>query len=199
MKKKLQELRNRINKFMFFCRMKKIKFNIGSSGINSGDDWFATDIDTLDITKYENWRRHLFFLRLDNIIAEHVWEHLTDTDTQLANKNCFRVLKKKGVLRIAVPDGFHPDKNYIEYVKPGGNGAGAEDHKILYTYKTMKDRLEKVGFTVNLLEYWDEQGKFHFTDWSDEGGRIRRSKRYDHRNNDGKLNYTSLIVDAVKP
>lgn len=179
--------------------MKKIKFNIGSSGINSGDDWYATDIDTLDITKYEDWRRHLFFLRLDNIIAEHVWEHLAEIDTELANKNCFRVLKKKGVLRIAVPDGFNPDKNYIEYVRPGGDGAGAEDHKILYNYKIMKERLEKVGFIVNLLEYWDEQGKFHFTDWSDEGGRIRRSQRYDLRNKDGKLNYTSLIVDAVKP
>jgi predicted SAM-dependent methyltransferase len=94
---------------------------------------------------------------------------------------------------------LHPDSAYIDYVRPGGTGVGADDHKILYTYKTMTQRLEKAGFRVKLLEYWDEGGKFHYIDWTDEGGRIKRSRRYDDRNKDGKLGYTSLIVDAVKP
>jgi len=40
-------------------------------------------------------------------------------------------------LRVAVPDGFHPNPGYIERVKPGGTGPGAGDHKILYTYRTL--------------------------------------------------------------
>jgi predicted SAM-dependent methyltransferase len=59
--------------------------------------------------------------------------------------------------------------------------------------------LEDVGFRVHLLEYWDEEGQFHFEDWNDDCGHIKRSRRYDKRNQMGKLNYTSLIVDAVKP
>lgn len=182
-----------------FLQAKKIKFNVGSSGINPDKEFYATDIDTLNLTKDSDWRKLLRNLRVDNIMAEHVWEHLTDDDTNSANKNCFNYLKRKGVLRIAVPDGFHPDKNYIEYVKPGGNGLGADDHKVLYTYKIMKERLENVGFKVELLEYWDENGEFHFKEWNNDSGHIMRSSRYDKRNQDGTLHYTSLIVDAIKP
>jgi predicted SAM-dependent methyltransferase len=177
----------------------KRKFNIGSAGINPDKAWFPTDREILDITKVSDWQALLRNLRLDNIMAEHVWEHLSDHDTELANNNCFRFLKKGGVLRLAVPDGLNPSKEYIDYVRPGGNGPGADDHKILYTYKTMSERLQKAGFKVSLLEYWDENGKFHHTDWTDENGHIMRSRRYDQRNKDGKLGYTSLIVDAIKP
>lgn len=178
--------------------MKKIKFNVGSGVFKMDTEWYHTDIDTLDITRTANWRKLLFTHRLDNIMAEHVWEHLTEEDTILANKNCYKYLKKNCTLRIAVPDGFHPDKRYIEAVRPGGSGAGADDHKILYNYMSLKNRLEKAGFEVHLLEYWDEKGNFHFTNWTDEGGHIIRSKRYDERNQNGVLNYTSLIVDAIK-
>jgi predicted SAM-dependent methyltransferase len=177
---------------------KKKKLNVGSGGINKYKSWIATDIDILDITSKNNWLKLFKKNKFDNIMAEHVWEHLNETDTELTNKNCYDFLKMGGVLRIAVPDGFHPDSNYIEYVKPGGNGVGSDDHKILYNYKIMKQRLENVGFKVNLLEYWDENGRFHFIDWSDEAGHIMRSRRYDSRNKNGKLAYTSLIVDAVK-
>jgi predicted SAM-dependent methyltransferase len=131
-------------------------------------------------------------------MAEHVWEHLTDDHTAKANKNCYDFLETGGTLRIAVPDGNHPDKDYIEWVRVGGSGDGADDHKILYTYDVMKQRLEKVGFTVQLLEYWDESGQFHYTDWTDDNGLIRRSRRYDERNAGGQLKYTSLIVDAIR-
>jgi len=185
--------------FFRFLTSQKIKLNVGSSGKNPDHTFYATDIDTLNITKEGDWKRLLLFFKADHIMAEHVWEHLSEEDTILANANCFKFLKKKGVLRIAVPDGFHPDTKYIDYVKPGGNGIGADDHKILYNYKSMSEGLKKVGFKVQLLEYWDENGKFHFVDWTDEGGHIRRSKRYDPRNQNDTLNYTSLIVDAVKP
>ena len=191
-------LSNAISFVALRLRDGKMRFNVGSGGINPDNTWFATDIDTLNLTKEKHWKELLLFLKLDNIMAEHVWEHLNDTDTKLANTNCFKYLKKNGVLRLAVPDGFHPDKDYIDYVRPGGTGMGSDDHKILYTYKTMKDKLEAVGFKVVLLEYWDESGNFHFVDWNDGNGRISRSRRYDERNSSGKLNYTSLIVDAIK-
>jgi predicted SAM-dependent methyltransferase len=196
---KLRKLIKRGKRFFQLIRKEKRKFNIGSAGINPDSSWYATDIKTLDITKERDWRRQLLFLRLDNIMAEHVWEHLNEEHTHLANKNCFTFLKSGGVLRLAVPDGYHPAEPYIEHVRPGGSGVGADDHKILYNYKTMKERLEQAGFRVILLEYWDENKEFHYSDWTDEGGRIMRSSRFDVRNKNGELNYTSLIVDAIKP
>jgi predicted SAM-dependent methyltransferase len=181
-----------------FHVLKKRKLTIGSSKITLGKEWILSEYDALDASKASDWQRLFGDERLTNILAEHVWEHIPDEETRLSNQNCYDWLQKGGRLRIAVPDGNNPDKEYIEWVRVGGTGVGADDHKILYTYDVMKNRLEKAGFRVELLEYWDENGKFNYTDWSLDGGMIHRSRRYDPRNKDGKLGYTSLIVDAVK-
>lgn len=179
------------------------KLNIGSGPDGASEEyreWVCIDKEILDITDAQNWKDFVGNASsLSNILAEHVWEHLTDTDTALANKNCFDFLKPGGRLRIAVPDGYNIDDDYIEKVKPGGSGVGSDDHKILYTYKIMTERLQSVGFTVEPVEYWNEQGEFIANDWSEKDGFIKRSKKYDPRNQSGKLGYTSLIVDAVKP
>lgn len=177
---------------------KKIKVVLGAGDIPS-DGWIVTDIHTLNVTREEDFSRICRSHIITNLFAEHVWEHLSDSDTEIANRNCYKFLEKGGILRIAVPDGYFPDPHYIDYVKPGGHGAGADDHKILYNYKTLTKSLEKAGFKVKLLEYWDENGIFHFHEWTDEGGHVLRSKRYDKRNLNGQLGYTSLIVDAIKP
>jgi predicted SAM-dependent methyltransferase len=57
---------------------------------------------------------------------------------------------------------------------------------------------DDAGYKVTLLEYCDDEGNFHFNDWSPEDGVIFRSKKFDPRNND-KLLFPSLIIDAIKP
>ncbi len=199
----MAKIRFRIIKFAkintLFFRQTKIKLNIGSAGINNDLEWYPTDKENLDITKEEDWQKILSSLRIDNIVAEHVWEHLTQKETELANINCFRYLKKGGILRIAVPDGYNQKKEYIDAVKPGGIGRGASGHRILYNYRTISDYLQRAGFKTELLEYWDELGQFHYKDWGKENGFIIRSKRYDPRNKGSSLEYTSLIIDAIKP
>ncbi len=181
-----------------FRVLKKRKLTIGASKIKWGKEWMLSEYDALDASKAADWQRLFGKGRLTNILAEHVWEHIPDEETRLSNQNCYNYLQKGGRLRIAVPDGNNPDKEYIEWVRVGGSGVGADDHKILYTYDVMKNRLEKAGFRVELLEYWDGNGQFHYTDWTTEGGMVHRSRRYDLRNKDGKLGYTSLIVDGLK-
>jgi predicted SAM-dependent methyltransferase len=176
----------------------KRKLAIGSSKVKLGKGWILSEYDALDASKVSDWQRLFGEERLTNILAEHVWEHIPDEETRLSNQNCYDYLQKGGRIRIAVPDGNNPDKEYIEWVRVGGSGIGADDHKILYTYAIMKSRMEKAGFRVELLEYWDENGEFHYTDWTADGGMIHRSRRYDPRNQNGKLGYTSLIVDGVK-
>ena len=132
------------------------------------------------------------------MLAEHVWEHLTLHEGLTAAKQCFEYLKPGGYLRVAVPDGFHPDQKYIEGVKVDGTGPGADDHKVLYTYKTLKELFSSAGFRVELLEYFDAEGEFHFVNWDTRSGTIRRSLRFDKRNANGELKYTSIILDAHK-
>ncbi len=158
-----------------------------------------TNVDALDITREKDWETVFGRRRAHCMMAEHVFEHITAEQTVKANAICFRYLKPGGAIRVAVPDGFNPDPAYREHVRPGGTGPGASDHKVLYNYQTLRAAFETAGFDVKLLEYWDELGTFHFTDWTNDRGLIKRSRRYDQRNQDGKLGYTSLIIDAVKP
>lgn len=171
---------------------------LGSAGI-ADEGWIATDQDRLDILVGDDWRRNFQLESVDAILAEHVWEHLTETQGLTAARHCYRYLKPGGYARVAVPDGLHPDPGYIEAVRPGGVGPGAEDHKVLFTYSTFRTLFEKAGFDVHVLEYFDEEGRFHAEDWDAAGGTIRRSRRFDPRNTEDCANYTSIILDAVKP
>lgn len=175
-----------------------LRIVLGSAGF-ADPGWIATDRDRLDILADRDWRRHFRPASLDAILAEHVWEHLDAADGLAAGRLCLAYLKPGGYARIAVPDGLHPDPDYIEAVRPGGSGPGAEDHKLLYTYKTLGALFEAAGFRVELLEYFDEVGRFHAEHWDPAGGTIRRSLRFDPRNADGGHIYTSVIIDAIKP
>jgi len=176
-----------------------IKLVVGT-GYTQFDGWVSTDIHQLNILSRKDWKYLLKGKKVTNILSEHVWEHITLEQARIANQLCFEFLEKGGRLRIAVPDGFFPDEAYLEYVRPGGSGPGCDDHKLLYNYKIMGKELKDAGFQTELLEYWDEQGQFHYKDWNPgEGGKIFRSRRFDPSNTNGELKYTSLIVDAVKP
>ena len=161
--------------------------------------WMPTEEYSLNVLAKDDWE-HVFggTAGIDVILAEHVWEHLTEQEGTLGLRNCFEYLRPGGYLRIAVPDGFHPNESYIHCVKPGGHGAGADDHKVLYSFETLGAAMESAGFTCRMLEYWDRSGEFHFEDWTEESGLIRRSKRFDPRNAAGELKFTSLIIDGVK-
>jgi predicted SAM-dependent methyltransferase len=182
--------------------------------------WHLTDQDILDIVEESHWSSLFGSRKLDNLLAEHVWEHLSVEEGCRAAELSFQYLRPGGVLRIAVPDGFHPDPAYIRAVEPGGTGKAALDHKVLLTYTSLAATLVRVGFDVELLEYWDENGTFHHRPFSYEpGGRINRrplfrceeaawarGPEYAKRNDQsgGKedqypFNVTSLILDARKP
>lgn len=65
-------------------------------------------------------------------MAEHIWKYLTSDEAIFAARQFYLHLKPGDYLRIAILDGFHPDPEYIEWVKVGGIGSGAKDHKVLY-------------------------------------------------------------------
>ncbi|MFH1999658.1 MAG: methyltransferase domain-containing protein, partial [Planctomycetota bacterium] len=166
--------------------------------------WVPTNQETFNILVESDWSAYFKPDSLDAILAEHVWEHLTTEEAAIAARNCYHFLKPGGYLRVAVPDGFHPVPDYIEWVRPGGNGPGADDHKVLYTCNTFQRLFTLVGFNVDMLEYYDEQGLFHYVDWEPADGMIRRSMRFDKVTFDrsksgGNFDFTSIVLDARKP
>lgn len=175
-----------------------IKVVLGASN-HFDEQWIPTDAEYLNILDETDWKKCFHETKLDCLLAEHVWEHLTLEQGLVAAKNCFNYLKPKGNFRIAIPDGNHSDPAYIDQVKPFGTGNGAQDHKVLYNIHSLTQMLERAGFQVTPLEHFDQNKNFIATDWTNEKGTIRRSARYDNRNKSKPLSFTSLIVDAVKP
>lgn len=137
--------------------------------------------------------------KVKRILAEHVMEHLNPLEAIQATQNFQEFLEPGGYVRIAVPDGNHPSPEYIENVRPGGIGPGAQDHKALYTFATLNELFTSQGFVVNGLEYFDDSGDFITNQWKNEDGLIHRSFLNDERNRDGVNKYSSIIIDAFKP
>lgn len=160
--------------------------------------WFSTDIVTLDVTKESEFNKYFSTKKISKVLAEHVLEHLNEIELRLMANNLYKYSTAKVNIRIAVPDGYHADSEYIEMVKPGGKGEGAFDHKNLFTVDTLSKIFVEAGFIAYPVEYWDENRKFHQGYINDENGYIIRSFINDKRNSDGQPNYTSLIVDFRK-
>ncbi|MFB4166806.1 methyltransferase domain-containing protein [Virgibacillus sp. JSM 102003] len=180
----------------------KLKVVIGAGEHNNNPEWLQTQEDELNLLRRVDWENQFSTDSLEAVLAEHVWEHLTYEEGEKAARICYEFLKPGGYIRCAVPDVFFPDEDYQEGVQVGGPGPTdhpAASHKIVHNYKTFSSMFEEAGFDVTLLEYCDEEGKFHYNEWDEKKGFIYRSKRFDHRNMNGELGFVSLIVDAVKP
>ncbi|MDQ0207636.1 class I SAM-dependent methyltransferase [Alkalicoccobacillus murimartini] len=179
-----------------------IKVVIGAGGYNNNPGWIHTEETELHLLNERNWRQNFEPASISSLLAEHVWEHLTYEDGKKAASLAYHYLKPGGYVRVAVPDGLFPDEHYQKVVQVGGPGPEdhpAFDHKIVYTHGLLRALFEEVGFKVKLLEYYDDKGVFHCSEWSGDDGVIFRSSKYDPRNQGEVPLFPSLIVDAIKP
>ena len=183
--------------YSYLLSHQEIKLIVGA-GPTKYKGWFPTDIVTLDVTNEKHFKKYFKKKKISKILAEHVLEHLTTKEVELMISTFYKYSTDKINIRVAVPDGFHKDKEYIERVKPGGKGEGAEDHKHLFNYKTLKSLFESQNFKSKLVEYWDENGQFHSNYVNDGNGYVKRSFINDIRNSDGIPHYSSLIIDFKK-
>ncbi|MBE6930965.1 MAG: methyltransferase domain-containing protein [Ruminococcaceae bacterium] len=166
------------------------------------DGWISTQENELNLLSRADFERMFSANKPTAMLAEHVWEHMSFEEGAIAAKNCFDFLADGGYLRVAVPDRNFRNEWYQDMVKPGGNGDPTHPsytHKVVYDYKNLCAVFRQAGFEVELLEWCDEAGEFHFKYWNPDDGRIGRSLRFDTRNSADKLGMVSIILDAKKP
>jgi predicted SAM-dependent methyltransferase len=161
----------------------------------SPSGWLAIDKSALDITRQEDFAGYWESNTRQAFLAEDVWNTLTWQQVHEATANCFEFLSKGGTLRIAVPDGNHPDPLYINEIYATSKRAG-EKQRILFDYQSLSECLRYVGFRIVLLEYWDERRVLHTAEWTFENGPVNRTAKLG-KSPGGFLN-TSLVIDAVK-
>jgi predicted SAM-dependent methyltransferase len=172
------------------------------AGTTAYSGWLSTNENELNLLRRDDFEKVFHNQKASAMLAEHVWEHMTFGEGLIAAKNCFDFLENGGYIRVAVPDINFKNEWYQNMVKVGGNGDPSHPsytHKIVYDYIALSDVFEKAGFSVELLEYCDENGDFYYKYWNEADGRIGRSYRYDTRNRDGALGMVSIIIDAKKP
>jgi len=183
--------------YIYLTTHNRIEIVVGAGPTNY-KGWFSTDIVTLDLTNENHFKKYFTKKRINKILAEHVLEHLSGQDLKLMLTNFYNYTSEDVNIRIAVPDGFHNNAEYINMVKPGGTGEGAKEHKNLFNHLSLSSLFEEYNFRAILVEYWDELGIFHRGYMNDENGYVKRSFINDSRNKDGLPNYTSLIIDFRK-
>lgn len=184
-------------KFLTLYLLGSKKLVIGASKI-SQFGWMPSEQSFLDVSKQEDWSKYFKKNYLRRILAEHVWEHINSKQGKEAIRLCYSYLRKGGLLRIAVPDGYHTSKKYLDQVRPNGPHQETHGHRMLYNIDNLSKRIKEAGFTAIGLEYFDKNGNFHKIPWKESDGMIMRSLENDDRNKNGRINYTSLIVDAFK-
>ena len=124
----------------------------------------------------------------DFIYSSHFLEHLFKQDAENLLRECHRVLKPGGIVRVCVPDLAYAVSLYTrgenvkmleDYFFVEDKGSFLARHKYMYDYELLKSMLEKIGFTYVARCTYQE-------------GKTPDIKKLDNRPED------TLFVEAVK-
>ncbi len=162
--------------------------------------WYSTNEQWLDIREPIDWKRVFQGKRIvTHVVAEHVFGHLTRQESLVALGQIAAHLVDGGRIRIASPDGYHPDEDYQRHVDIGGIGADASDHKQFLNVDSLSNMLSASGFRPFHIEGYDANGNLIENSWSPDDGFVRRSRANRFDNIWGFTDAgTSLIVDGIK-
>lgn len=175
-----------------------IKIVVGAGGTKFLG-WISTEITDLNILSIKSWAELLNEKSVTNLLAEHVFEHLTYNEAKKALRNAYKYLDRGGIIRIAVPDKNHPSTYVKELTKPGGSDKGSDDHKSFWDVNSLRQLAEDIGFKVYTIEYFDKNGKFHFKKMKIDAGHVSRSKNnYTGRFTNSLSEYVKLLKTTPK-
>jgi len=148
------------------------KLQIGCGGI-SLKGWLNTDLCPAEEQLFVDAREKLPFedCTFDYIFSEHLLEHLEHREGVCFLRECFRIIKTGGTIRIATPDLrflvdlYNSDKNeiqeqYISWAVKSflpdvsvcqdtyviNNFFHNWGHKFIYDFKILEDTMNKAGF-----------------------------------------------------
>jgi predicted SAM-dependent methyltransferase len=208
-----RELRLAQKAVVYLSRRQSIRFPVAANrplqiivgaAMTHQEGWYSTNEQWLDITREDHWRE-VFHGKalLTRVLAEHVFEHLTPDETRRALGLVARHMRSGGRIRIAVPDGYHPDPTYLRHVGIGGIGADAEDHKQLLNCDSLMQYLREAGFSADLKEGYRRHGELVQTPLDLDDGLVVRS-RSNASTMAGRAGWdfadanTSLVVDGMR-
>lgn len=185
---------SRIRARRLAAKAKPLRLHLGS-GASPKPGWVNVDLLGAKVDLWWDVSRTLPFgdHQVDAVFHEHLLEHLSLEQGLALIRECRRVLKEEGTLRIAVPDcqgylaSYANGGTFLEQARPGrptGLLAAAEvflrhGHRSAYDFETLALVCKEAGFVdVERSSYG--------------GGRLQPCPDSEHRRHE------SLYVEAVK-
>lgn len=147
--------------------MKQLKLHLGCGKRNFGQEWKHYDSGDFQHLNGHNIIELIYpDSSVDIIYASHILEYFDQYEIKNVLKEWYRVLKSKGILRLAVPDFEAITKLYFSGMRPIENFIGPIYgriipegqinpifHKMIYDFNSLKNLLENIGFKN--VRYWD--------------------------------------------
>lgn len=120
--------------------MRKVQFGCGGNRLNGWEN-YDYEIDISKKLPFENDS-------VDCVLAEHVMEHISIHDAWNFVEECYRILKKGGYIRLAVPCASRifrlADQEYFDFIKKHGWGEA-----------TLKDSVKSIIFNHGHQTMWE--------------------------------------------
>ncbi|TQD23849.1 hypothetical protein [Methanolobus vulcani] len=167
---------------------------VPGAGKTRYEGWISIEVQELDITSTYDLNYYFANKKIDNILLEHVIEHIDYKNFIHFLVTIKPYLKKGAIIRIAVPDRNHPS----EYVRllTGVNGLepGADDHKYFYGIDDFENIACQTDYKLDKVEYFDNNGIFHKNNFDLSDGYISRcSKNYKGLFTENNEEYRKMI------
>ena len=105
------------------------------------------DVETMNLNK-----------KFDVIVAGELIEHLSNQGLFL--ENCKRHLKEKGILILTTPHTFNLRYSLMNLFLLRDNPKVCQEHTCQYSPQTIRELLERNGFNVLKIDYFDLYGRF---------------------------------------
>ncbi|MBN2964469.1 methyltransferase domain-containing protein [Sulfurospirillum sp. T05] len=90
----------------------------------------------------------------DVVYSSHVLEHLSKTFAPKFLKECYRVLKPSGIIRVVVPDLEQLARNYLLFLEEAKRGNRDAQEKYEWTMIELFDQMVRNFSGGEMLEYW---------------------------------------------
>lgn len=138
---------------------RKKLLNVGCGSRYHGDwiniDFIATgeNVQKHDLKKGIPYPDNAF----DVIYHSHVLEHFTKADAMNFVKECYRLLKPGGIIRIAVPDLEVIAKNYLSFLESASVGDALSEANYDWTMLEMYDQTVRNHREGEMKEYFEKK------------------------------------------
>ncbi len=124
------------------------------------------------------------------VYHSHVLEHFLKPDAERFISECFRVLKKDGILRIAIPDLEQIARNYIKYLEESLNHVLGASEKYNWTVLEMLDQTVRTVGGGGMAEYIKDESKYNDAFLLERNGKETSDLIKNLRNKNQNSSYT---------